>query len=678
MELKIDMNFVLFLVTLLLTTLISPPSIVFYFIFLLVFPGFMVTKLLVNNSFSLSEVLILSLGVGASFISLVTYLFKYLNIPLNVFSIILVLLSLFLIFNKYERVGNFKLRMSLKRKFGLSTLLVAILMFGLLTRLYPIKGMNAPLFADSAVSGTIAKLIVDNQKIPDTWEQFLPIRLNHQPGFASIVAWFHIFSKLQIPTIILFLTNLFHGLFPLTVYLLCYQLTKNKLQSIVASSISLASSFPTYIFVAGMNTGVLAYFLVPLALAITINCLKNLDYKSCFLLSLISVGAFLIHPIFIFFYVLFFTSYSFFLLSKGSKAVVLKSIFTLFFVSVIIPVLVTYPYFSRAVSADISDLAIEQWHIQSSYINPMDKISALFFVEPLFVLFNNLNGFWYLYLNQISLSTLVIVYPVALVLLAFFFYSLYTIFKERSKTGYLIVVWYLLFVFFSSLQSYYEIKFPGWMYVYPSRVKFLIGLPVSLLLSYGFTQKKMLERHSMIFTVLLIVVAIDLVFIVKHLSSIAVSPLSDRDLEAIDWIGENTSGGTILNTITDIEAGAFIGGPGQWIPALIGRPVVFPATSLTDDLLHPDIQGRVKIMENMEEGGIDDIGFFKLLKSYNVSHVFVSKNSMQSREKFKQVSPQLFLTSPNYKLEYMNADAFVFKVVYPDNVENSSSTFPLP
>ena len=70
--------------------------------------------------------------------------------------------------------------------------------------------MEGPLFADPVMTSSIARLIVDNQKIPETWDPLLPIKLNYSPGFPSVLSWFYFFGS-SFQTSALFLTNILIG-----------------------------------------------------------------------------------------------------------------------------------------------------------------------------------------------------------------------------------------------------------------------------------------------------------------------------------------------------------------------------------------------------------------------------------------------------------------------------------
>ena len=219
------------------------------------------------------------------------------------------------------------------------------------------------------------------------------------------------------------------------------------------------------------------------------------------------------------------------------------------------------------------------------------------------------------------------------------------------------------------------IKFPGWTFVYPSRVKFLITIPVSLILSYAFVSNKRglaqtIKKNWIQFLILLLFLPFGINFMMSHLTELSNNPvLSEADIEAIEWVEQNVEkNATILNTITDIEAGAFIGDSAQWIPALANRKVLYPATSLTDELESDVIKNRTKVMYMLAERGQNTEEFLKLIKSYNIKYVFLSDNKMGSRGNIAEIKRDAFSTSEFYEEVFKNENVSIFRVNYPENL----------
>lgn len=674
MKFEFTYNEIILITALLSTLVFIPVEIAISFLYLILLPGFIISNFLFGKT-ERHKLIIFSVGVGVAFIPLITFLYKMFFISLNFFTINLTVLFLLFLFVFKNLKKMRKIRFSFKKSYDLYIIILVIILFlGLFSRVYPVKDMNAPLFADPAVEGTIARLIIDNQGIPETWEPFLDLKLAHQTGFASIVAWFNIISGFSIPRVILFLTNMLHGLFPLTIYMLASPLFKDRLRPLVAGLIALVSAFPTFIFVAGMNSGVVMYFLLPFLLFLVFRNFSKPSWKEMSLLTIVSLGCFLVHPIYLFFLLLF--SFPFILVNMKPDKKFFKKVFILFLFAVLVPCMIFLPKILNTFNPDssVSGLAAEQWEIQRGYTNPKRTFYPMMLIDPIFVNFNNRYGFWYIYVESIFYMQIVNFIP-AMFLSTMFLFSIYIIFKEKNKTGWTAISWYILLFIFGTLQSILAIKFPGWQYIYPTRVKFLTMIPLSVILSFGLMRVSKFDfKHwkkiwkIIPFLILIIYLPFGLGYMQNHLSELSQRKgLSDTDLESIEWIKENTDeGSVILNTIGDIEAGAFIGGPGQWIPVLANRKVMFPATSLTEDI--SPLQKRTGLMDCMERGEVSNPEFLELLKSYEVSHIFISEKLFHSRKNFPKIDCDIFYNSSYYELKFKKNGNCIFYVSYPSSI----------
>jgi len=655
-----------------MTIIFIPVKIMASFFYLIIIPGFIISNLLLGR-LERHKLAIFSVGAGIAFMPIITFLYKIFFIPLNFITLNLIILILIFIFFLKNFKELKKLKFSFQKRYDFCKIILIIILFlGLFTRVYPVKDMNAPPFADPAVEGTIARLIVNNQGIPGTWEPFLDLELMHQTGFASIVAWFEIFSGVSIPRIILFLTNILHGLFPLAIYLLVSEFFKNKFRSYVASLLALLAAFPTYIFVAGMNSGVFMYFLLPFVLFLVFRNFFKFNYKEMALLVLISTSCFLIHPIYAFFLALFFFSFALLNLKMNKKY--FKTVFLLLVFSVLIPSLFFLPKISQTFDPnyDVTNLAEEQWEIQSNYINPDRIFYSMIFIDPIFMNFSNLYGLWYIYFGNFFIKYFTTFVP-GIFFSAVFLFSLYVILKERDKFGLIAIFWYVFLLFFGPIQTILHVNFPSWQYIYPTRVKFLTMIPLVVILSFGFIQtekfdlKKNWKKIWRAFPLLLILVAyvpIGLWYMNVHLVQLSQRDgLSDLDLESIEWVKENTGkNSVILNAIGDVEAGAFVGGPGQWIPVLANRKVVFPATSLTENV--GGLKDREVFMEYMKNGSVSSKEFLKLARGYGITHVFISENMFYSRRNFPKIKCSVFENSEHYELKFEKNGNCIFEVSY--------------
>ena len=625
---------------------------------IILIPGFVITKLLWKTE--LISTIIASIGVGLVLIPIITYLLTIFLIPLNPInlSVILIIFSIILVKILYNERKKFELRINF-----LTLVLFFILVLGLLTRLYSIRNAYASPFTDAIVEGTIAKLIIDNQGIPSTWQPLLPIELKHQTGLASVVAWMRILSGMEIPKIILLITNLFYVLLPFAVYLLAYKLLKNQTQAVVASILTLVASLPTITFIAGMNSTIIIYFLIPISIALAIDSFNDMNKKKIFLLFLFFLGSLLIHPLFLFFFPLLFLPYIAIQKPRG--------IFSKKSIIIVICLLLSFLLILPRYNINPKNNLQEEWSIQNGLMN--NALSATFFIDPFFIVFENPYGVWSVYADKILISH-VESYFFTFAFIAILFYSLYVIIKTKNSLGHIAIAWYLLFLMFSSLQNYFQIHFPFWQFVYPTRVLFLIFLPISILLSFAFYNlkitnlKKIMSIPLPLFLFLLILISyipVGLFQITDYLTGISKrAPINENVMKSMDWINENVpKKSVVLNFIIDVEAGVFVGDGGQWIPAMTGRIVVFPSTSVTDDVNNKEVKDRLLIMDYVNKSDTSSDKFISLLKSYNVSYIFISKLQTSSRQSFNQVSPDIFKNS-HYQLVFNNSDVSIFKTNY--------------
>lgn len=672
-------SFIFLLTTLITAVFLSHISIILPILFFFFLQGLLLSRILLKMELPLEERIIVSSGLGMASIPFFSYAFKLLSIPLRIETVgVLFLILAFWSFkaSPFVMPSLQNLRVSWRPNV-FQLLFIAILLLSLASRLYPIKSLDVPPFADPALEGMVTQLIVQHESIPSTWEPFLPLEFRHQSGFASIAAWFSFSSSLPIPKIILLLTNIFHAFFPFSLYILGYALFKNRWQSLAVAALGLIAAFPTLTFVAGMNSAVAMYTLLPIAAATIIIIIQHhLEERPGFarwgtgvFFFILFAGATLIHPTFVFFLLLLLGPYVGLLLITQWD-LLKRTVRTLIpiLAACALTALILLPLFQ---SSPNKELLEEQWHIQASYLNPQEKLSPFFLIEPLFFLFDNPQGVWYFYLENVPWGQLITIYGVGILMIVFFFYALSLAWRSKNKMLLYPIILYLLFLVFSTLQSFFQFEFPGWNLIYTTRIKFLMIIPLALLLSFPFIQHgvKLLGFKFPLLLFILLIIPHNLFSIsgeLQHLS--AFSAFSDADKKAIQWVKENVpKDSVILNPIKDVEAGVFIGGPAQWIPSLTGNTIVFPALSLTENLQDQGIANRLAIMNSLEAGLVSERNFLEILQLYNVRYVFLTPRHMYSRrELFADIQPEQFAASPYYVLEYSNEDVSIFSIAYPE------------
>ncbi len=214
------------------------PRIVLAFVALVLFPGYALLGGRVDGAWRRAMT---AVAAGAALLAVAVYTASALGIPVTRYTLgayVLVAAAAYL----YRRPWTGSEFLS-----GVGrgeAALAGVAMLGVVTRLGPVAGMHAPLFADPAVEGTLARLIAMTGGLPGTWEPFAPLALHHQPGFASVAAALHLVSGVAIPRVVLVLSALVHALFPLAVFLLADTVLERR-TAVVAGGVALLAAFPT-------------------------------------------------------------------------------------------------------------------------------------------------------------------------------------------------------------------------------------------------------------------------------------------------------------------------------------------------------------------------------------------------------------------------------------------------
>ncbi|MFB6294578.1 MAG: hypothetical protein ABEI97_02355, partial [Candidatus Nanohaloarchaea archaeon] len=480
--------------------------------------------------------------------------------------------------------------------------------------------MHAPLFADPAVEGTFAKLIATTGSIPATWEPFAPIALHHQPGFASITAAIHLLSGVPIPRVILVLSALVHVMFPLAVYVLADRYLPQR-DAIIAAFVAVLAAFPTYSFVAGMNSANLGFFMAVVLAALSIRYLNSPEDRMLPVLALLAAGTVLVHPLGLVVYAFLAAPAAVRQLLAAGPARVerLRPLGLLGAATAVLPVTLSLPHYLPLLRGG-GELAAEQFAIQSGYILPDGGLSLFHLVEPFYVNFLNRGGGWYVPVD--AAMTAAVSNPVATILLIAAAATVYRGCRKWDRAVIAALTWYGVFLVFSTVQAAARVEFPLHSFIYPSRIKFLFAIPIAVLSAASLREVTVDVRGRtvpVLLAAVLVLSPVGLYAVFSHMNTLAADPVvAETDREAIQWLDGNADeDALVLNTLTDVEAGAFIGGPAQWIPAYTGNPVVFPATSITGNV--SQLQERRRFMQALRNG--DGDRFTALLKEYGVSYI---------------------------------------------------------
>lgn len=557
-------------------------------------------------------------------------------------------------------------------------ILILIFYLSIFSRIYPIRNMLAPSALDPILMGTISRLIVDNNGIPDSWEPYISTKLSYPPGFPSVIAWFNIISNVQIPTIILFFTNFIQALLPLGVYAFASVIFKNKFQSIAAAIIAMIAAYPA--FTSGDNAIILLYFITIVTLAIIYSEINLKSYLSLVILFILSVTGFLVYSTYAFYLLLIIFAFFIQKFSINNLKKILNNYIILVLFLVLLPFLFTFNYYSQFYTKNVGQSAyiLAEWNRsaegQIPKQNDLINVAYSFLLEPFLYILDGKITSSFLELNVFTLYDLIFVFV--------FLASIFIVLRTKNKIGLVVILLYTIFILFSNVLSYVQLqvfpiidKVPMMYYLRPARFSLFIFLPLSLLFSFFFIKTRnwiVFSKLNLSILILVILTLVGLYNIILHLSLVASSPLVAADQKnAFDWISASTpKNSRILNMIVGFDPGGFKGDAGQWIPAFTDRQIIFPPVSVFENVSIPEIQERLQLMRLIDDNKINTPEFKSLTKKFNINYVFLtdryvffdSKHKISDYE-FKKVNPVEFLNVSDYKLVFQLNQTYVFQVI---------------
>ncbi len=485
-------------------------------------------------------------------------------------------------------------------------------------RLLPVLGMHAPLFADPAVEGTLARLLLDGG-FPATWQPYAPFPVSHQPGFAAVTAVFSGMTGLSLPRTVLLLTQVVHGLLPVTVAALAAPFL-SRWRRVVAVAVVAVAALPAVTFMVGMNAMNLGYVLVPVLVAVAMT--GSGTWRGAVGTGVVALGTVLVHPVAVVLAGLLAAPLA---AARWDRGRAVRG-----GLAAVLGVAVAAPYYRGTVQGAAARAA-EQWTLQAGLILPGRTFHPLDIVEPVYTAFANPTGGWYTPLASAEPWLIPVGAPVRTAVLGLMVVAAWTGWRRRDRLAAAFASWYVVLLAAGPVQAAVQLQVPFWQYVYPSRAKFLVAVPVAFLVARSVPGDAVTVRGRDVPVAAVVLVAVGTVSLAGTavaLDGFAADPVvGDADVDAMRWLEGNAGDGAVLNQVGEVEAGAFIGGPGQWIPAVTGIPVVYPATSLTGNVT--GMADRVAVQDAVVSRDRDR--FARLADRYGVSHVYVSPRTMRSR-----------------------------------------------
>ncbi len=411
-----------------------------------------------------------------------------------------------------------------------------------------------------------------------------------------------------------------------------------------------------------MNSANLAFLLGVVLAAVSLPYCRTPDSRLLPLLAVLATGTMLVHPLGLVVAGVLLLPAAVRTAAAAWRAGIqhLRTLLALGGTVFLLPFLLSLPHYLPVLRQG-GVLALEQFAIQSAYILPGGQVSLFHLVEPFYVNVLNWWGGWYV--PPGSAVAVIVSNPLGTLLLAAAAVAMYRGYRRCDIAVADALAWYVVLFLASTVQAAVRLPFPGHAFIYPSRMKFLFAIPIAVLSAYGLRDVTVEVRGRAVPALLalfLLLSPVALLAVGGYLSQLAAVPVvADADRDAIRWLERNADEeAVVLNTLADVEAGAFVGGPGQWIPAYTGNPVVFPATSITGDVA--SMQDRRRVMAALRNGSSER--FRQLLDEYNVSYIYLSENSMDVRGQVPAVEPEAVQELCGCPVAYGNAEVTILKM----------------
>jgi len=166
---------------------------------------------------------------------------------------------------------------------GFNLLLVLLVVGVVCLRLWTIRGLNIPLWADSYQHTMMVQLIADNGGLFDSWLPYAPLKsFTYHYGFHTVVAFFHWLTGMETPRSVLIVGQLLNALAAFTIYPLAVRLTGNRWVGLVAVlTAAILSPMPGFYVNWGRYTQLAGQVILPVALWFTWELVDypRLDWK---------------------------------------------------------------------------------------------------------------------------------------------------------------------------------------------------------------------------------------------------------------------------------------------------------------------------------------------------------------------------------------------------------------
>jgi len=530
------------------------------------------------------------------------------------------------------------------------SLLLGLLMASVIgLRLWTIRGLTIPLWADSYQHTMVAQLIVDNGGLFDSWLPYAPLKtFTYHYGFHTAVAFLHWLTGTDMPRSVLLVGQLLNALAAFTIYPLAIRVTGNRWVGLVAVlTAAVLSPMPGFYVNWGRYTQLAGQVILPVALWLTWEMADyaRLDWKRVGLAVIAVAGLALTHYRVILFYMAILLAWwlTYFLFSKGRRIQWLSSLGRLGLLGAL-AIFAISPWLAHTVSSRLAHQKIDmaaQGHKNDFIRNEYNR-------------FHDIRNF---------MPT-----PMLGVIGVGFLFSL----VRKRALAFFVLLWV---VFLFLLANPYLLDLPGTGIVNNFAVYISLYIPGAIVVGYGVVSVVEYGRrywHGLPWVFGLLVLGGSLWAARIHANMVEpenfmlVTPTDER---AMAWIRANTSPDAkfLVNGYFGYGGSSVLGADGGWwIPLLGGRENVIPPLTYVSET--PILSGYSPQVHNLvaqiQASDLSTPEGLELLKHNDITHIYIGQREGRvGSAAIPLLSAETLLSSSHYEAVYHEDRVWIFEVL---------------
>lgn len=530
-----------------------------------------------------------------------------------------------------------------------------------LTRFWPVRLLDAPLWGDSYQHTLITKLLLKNNGLFDSWQPYAELTsFTYHFGFHTISALLGWLLKTPVTEAVLWAGQILNILAVLMLYPIASRLSRSRWAGVVVVLVAgLLAPMPMFYANWGRYTQLAGQVILPILIFMIWVDLetKDRDWKQLALIWLMFVGLALTHyRVMIFalcFYPVFFL-FNFRML--GGWRIIKQS-----FLQGVGALLLFLPWLLNTLKGKLPDF------LNSSLSASLIQTTATQVTNIIGPLSNYL--------------------PIPIWILAGF--ATLAGFFRRSKATLVIFFWWILILILANPD---RLHLPGASVIGNFAVFIAAYIPVSLLIgieaghlftllkekisqaSFDFHigKRSINPSHILSLSALVIIMGLAIAGSILRIRDIKPSQFSlvtRPDVIATEWIDTHLPQGAkfLVNSFLAYGGSIAVGSDaGWWLPLLANRQTTQPPINyVEEDTPYPGYVADInQLVAQVQDPGLKDLQVLTELKDRQITHIYIGQLGGKVNTDSSLLNPEELIDNPHFKLVYHRDQVWIFEINY--------------